>query len=814
MKPGRWVTLLATAGLVSGCGFFDFTPIDRKHPDDPGAGSYYCPECPPAQVTGLTATPGDGRITLSWTNPTDIDFARVRVVYREDSFPGGHDDGTEAYSGLLTSFTHEGLEDGVVYYYMVYACDHASNYSAGSAVAAATAGVSVLLVRPADGSTQVGVNTTVTLGFSKPMNTATVESAFSLAGAQPVAGSYAWSSADTMLTFTISVSLAAGQVHTIWISTIAADKNGSTLRAVFSSSFTTSTALDITAPTVVSAFPANGAVDVPINTTVTVTFSQPMDGPAVESAFSLSGGQAVAGSFAWSSGDTVLTFTPAAALAPSQVHAVSVSTAATDMSGNGLGSAFSSTFATGVVVDTTPPAVSSVSPANGVTDVPVGTTIAVTFSEPMDTAATQNAFSLTGVQAVPGSFAWSLGDTVLTFTPSAGLVQTQPHTISLSTGAMDKSGNSLASSFSSSFTTAVQYAMKWQFATATTGAMGQGHPALGADGTVYVGSADGNVYAVNPDGTQKWVFDTGAESTDPPTIAVGDDGTVYVGPNYVDASGTVCALNPDGTVKWAYSTNSVSNASYPAVDSDGTMYIGLWDGRLLALRADGTKKWEYVIGATVDSSPSIGADGTVYIGCRNSNLYAFNPDGTQKWAVTLSGQMGNWSGPAIAADGTVYMNSGYGDSKMYAVRADGTLKWQFVTGGRTDGTPTIGPDGTVYLSSGDGKLYAINPDGSKKWEFAAEGQVYCAAAIGADGMLYVGSIEGGKFYVLDSLGTKQWEYAIGQAVTSSAAIASDGTVYTGSYYGGRLYAFRSPSLGLASSQWPRFRHDNKSSGRR
>ena len=47
--------------------------------------------------------------------------------------------------------------------------------------------------------------------------------------------------------------------------------------------------------------------------------------------------------------------------------------------------------------------------------------------------------------------------------------------------------------------TQTQFMKKWEFATATSDCLG--HPALGADGTIYVGSPDGNVYAINPDGT-------------------------------------------------------------------------------------------------------------------------------------------------------------------------------------------------------------------------------------------------------------------------------------------------------------------------
>jgi hypothetical protein len=34
---------------------------------------------PPANVTALAATPGDGKITLSWTAPADADFALVEI---------------------------------------------------------------------------------------------------------------------------------------------------------------------------------------------------------------------------------------------------------------------------------------------------------------------------------------------------------------------------------------------------------------------------------------------------------------------------------------------------------------------------------------------------------------------------------------------------------------------------------------------------------------------------------------------------------------------------------------------------------------
>ncbi len=52
-------------------------------------------------------------------------------------------------------------------------------------------------------------------------------------------------------------------------------------------------------------------------------------------------------------------------------------------------------------------------------------------------------------------------------------------------------------------------------------------PALGAAGTIYVGSYDNNLYALNPDGTEKWRFATGSYVYSSPVLGV--DGTIYVG---------------------------------------------------------------------------------------------------------------------------------------------------------------------------------------------------------------------------------------------------------------------------------------------
>ena len=71
--------------------------------------------------------------------------------------------------------------------------------------------------------------------------------------------------------------------------------------------------------------------------------------------------------------------------------------------------------------------------------------------------------------------------------------------------------------FSSQFLTAqIPGTIKWEF---QTGGNVQSSPAIGSDGTVYVGSNDSSLYAINPDGTKKWEFKTGDGVYSSPSIS-------------------------------------------------------------------------------------------------------------------------------------------------------------------------------------------------------------------------------------------------------------------------------------------------------
>jgi methionine-rich copper-binding protein CopC len=96
--------------------------------------------------------------------------------------------------------------------------------------------------------------------------------------------------------------------------------------------FDTTAPPDTTAPTLSARTPAPNATGVPTSTTVTATFSEPVQAGTVQIALSGPGGT-VAGAVSYNSGTTTATFTPSAGLATSTAYSATVS-GATDTAGN------------------------------------------------------------------------------------------------------------------------------------------------------------------------------------------------------------------------------------------------------------------------------------------------------------------------------------------------------------------------------------------------------------------------------------------------------------------------------------------------
>lgn len=188
-------------------------------------------------------------------------------------------------------------------------------------------------------------------------------------------------------------------------------------------------------------------------------------------------------------------------------------------------------------------------------------------------------------------------------------------------------------------------------------------PALGADGTLYVGARNGNLYALNPDGSLKWQARLGTVSS---SVAVGADGTIYLG-----SASDYRALNPtDGAQVWTFSLVDGEAESTPAVGPGGRIYLSSSSNELYSVKPDGTLAWTFSAEPEGErevhfSSPAtIDAAGVLYVGTREGGLFAVNPDGTLRWRLFLPEGGMILVGPALGGDGTLYVGAG---SNLYAV---------------------------------------------------------------------------------------------------------------------------------------------------
>ncbi|MEA3249304.1 MAG: fibronectin type III domain-containing protein, partial [Patescibacteria group bacterium] len=87
---------------------------------------------PPANVTDLTATSGDELISLTWTNPIDLDWAGTVIVRKTGGFPVDQTDGIVVYDGIGNNTIDVGLTNGTMYYYGAFSYDGVPNHASGA----------------------------------------------------------------------------------------------------------------------------------------------------------------------------------------------------------------------------------------------------------------------------------------------------------------------------------------------------------------------------------------------------------------------------------------------------------------------------------------------------------------------------------------------------------------------------------------------------------------------------------------------------------------------------------------------------------
>ncbi len=222
----------------------------------------------------------------------------------------------------------------------------------------------------------------------------------------------------------------------------------------------------LTAPaTVTSVSPVNGATSVATTTGVSAVFSAALTATSVTtSTFQLTdpSNNLVASSVTYNPSTLTATLTPTAALVTgttymAMLHGGTTAPTILDASNNPLASNVTWSFTTGVPLP--PPAVASVTPANGSTGLAVTTAPTATFNHAMNAATiTTSTFVLQGPGGVtvPATVAYNATTFTATLTPSSSLALNTTYTATVvggSSGVADTNGLKLGASVAWTFTT-------------------------------------------------------------------------------------------------------------------------------------------------------------------------------------------------------------------------------------------------------------------------------------------------------------------------------------------------------------------------
>ncbi len=278
-------------------------------------------------------------------------------------------------------------------------------------------------------------------------------------------------------------------------------------------------------------------------------------------------------------------------------------------------------------------------------------------------------------------------------------------------------------------------------------------------GHIYFGSGDGKLYARNAaTGAELWTW-TADSAKDTGGIISWFEGNVAIGPD-----GTLLVPNDNfrvygidrltGQPKW-HEQHTDQTWSLPAVDvANGLLVHGnnqllpaLGDN-LFALKLDGTPAWSASAPGSIAASPLVTSTGLVVVGGFDGYVHAYDAKtGTTKWSRPTRDHV--YASAAELSDGTIVIPSC--DGTIYALDpADGHVRWAFDTLDPIRGSPAVDADDRIYVGAGDGHLYVIEKDGKKRFSLqlinADRNDLNASPALGREG-IYLGGEDGRVFAV-------------------------------------------------------------------
>ena len=190
----------------------------------------------------------------------------------------------------------------------------------------------VIFVTPENDTMNISISPQIIVKFDKEMNKTSSQQAFTLeTGGICVPGNFTWNDANNTMIFFPSIDLLGETKYCVNITILATDLEGNSLLAPWTSSFVTK---ETTPPIVLSVMPTNGQVNISIDTSLRITFSEKMNKTSVENAIMISGGLSAV-SFDWVDDGRTVSFVPSSDLEYNTEYMIAINgSVAIDLAGN------------------------------------------------------------------------------------------------------------------------------------------------------------------------------------------------------------------------------------------------------------------------------------------------------------------------------------------------------------------------------------------------------------------------------------------------------------------------------------------------
>lgn len=314
-------------------------------------------------------------------------------------------------------------------------------------------------------------------------------------------------------------------------------------------------------------------------------------------------------------------------------------------------------------------------------------------------------------------------------------------------------------------------------------------PAVGADGSVYVGSSRGRFDAFDRTGRLRWqVAARGGISSEP--LLDERQGVVYFG---ADDGRLYAVATATGKLRWTYTISGV--VRHRPAYSDGVLLFTSSENRIYALDAStGKWRWQYdrerPEGFTIHGFAGVlVAGGLAYTGFADGMVVALKPaTGEVVWTRSVAGE--DEASRFVDADATPVMLgplvvcAGY-STGVYALSADtGAVQWQLDLPGVYALAERSGR--AVYATAPKVGIVAIDPRGHTIWRQALPRGVPSAPVVARDYVL-VSSTETGIYVASAATGELIERFSPGQGVSAAAGVGPRTLAVLSN--AGHLYAF-------------------------